>query len=107
MSPYTNTNNTNATSNKTNIGILHQNAGLELSERDEEKLKIRKGLYEVIIRKKIDNTMVKRTVKTSNGRHRKLKINNNYSLYILYHIIFTPCKPQQDITEILQDVVTH
>ena len=50
MSPYTNTNNTNATSNKTNIGILHQNAGLELSERDEEKLKIRKGLYEVIIR---------------------------------------------------------
>ena len=38
MSPFTNTNNTNATSNKTNIGILHQNVELELSERDEETL---------------------------------------------------------------------
>jgi len=37
MSPYTNTNNTNATSNKTNIGILHHIVGLEQSERDEEK----------------------------------------------------------------------
>jgi hypothetical protein len=50
MSPYANTNNTNATGapiqiqtkqmrhqNKTNIEILYQNVGLELSERDEEK----------------------------------------------------------------------
>jgi hypothetical protein len=57
--------------------------------------------------KKIDNTMVKRTVKTDNGGHRKLKINNNYSLYILYRIIFTPFKPRQDIAVILHDVVTH
>jgi hypothetical protein len=74
-----------------------------------KSLKIRKGLSEVVIRKKIDNTngQKKKRVKTSNGRHRKLRINNDYSLYILYHIIFTPFKPRQDITEILPDIVTH
>jgi hypothetical protein len=74
-----------------------------------KSLKIRKGLSEVVIRKKIDNIngQKKKRVKTSNGRHRKLKINSNYSLYILYRIILTPFKPRQDITVILQDVVTY
>ena len=53
------------------------------------------------------NDQKKGRIKTNNGGHRKLKINNNYSLYIVYHIIFTQFKPRQDITVILQDVVTH
>ena len=74
-----------------------------------KSLKIRKGLSEVVIRKKDRqyNDQKKGRVKTNNGGHRKLKINNNYSLYIVYRIIFTPFKPQQDITEILPDVDTH
>jgi hypothetical protein len=83
-----------------------------------KSLKIRKGLSEVVIRKKDRqyndqkkkdrqyNDQKKGRAKTNNGGHRKLKINNNYRLYILYRIIFT-FKPRQDITEILPDVVTH
>jgi len=77
MSPYTNTNNTNATSNKTNIGILHQIVGLEQSERDEEKFENSKRVIWCRNSKKDRqyNDQKKRTVKTNNGRHRTLKID--------------------------------